>query len=57
MIPVLFRHKWPLRVLIACSLLLLLYYIIDRRNISPAPLLCLPLYDAAVAGDAWLWPS
>ena len=34
----------------ACSVLLLLYYIVDRRNISPAPLLCLPLYDAAVAG-------
>ena len=50
-IPVLFRHKWPVRALIACSLLLLLYYIVDRRNISPAPLLCLPLYDAAVAGS------
>ena len=49
-IPVLFRHKWPLWVLVACSVLLLLYYIVDRRNISPAPLLCLPLYDAAVAG-------
>jgi signal transduction histidine kinase len=49
-VPVLFRHKWPLRVLIACSVLLLAYYILDRRNISPAPLLCLPLYDAAVAG-------
>ena len=50
-IPVLFRHKWPVRALIACALLLLLYYIVDRRNISPAPLLCLPLYDAAVAGS------
>jgi signal transduction histidine kinase len=49
-IPVLFRHRWPLRVLIACAVLLLAYYILDRRNISPAPLLCLPLYDAAVAG-------
>ena len=49
-VPVLFRHRWPLRVLIACSVLLLAYYILDRRNISPAPLLCLPLYDAAVAG-------
>jgi signal transduction histidine kinase len=47
---VLFRRKWPLQALIACSVLLLLYYILDRRNISPAPLLCLPLYDAAVAG-------
>ena len=31
-------------------MLLFLYYTLDRRNISPAPLLCLPLYDAAVAG-------
>jgi signal transduction histidine kinase len=49
-VPILFRHRWPLGSLIACSVLLLLYYILDRRNISPAPLLCLPLYDAAVAG-------
>jgi signal transduction histidine kinase len=49
-LPVIFRHRWPLGSLIACSVLLLLYYILDRRNISPAPLLCLPLYDAAVAG-------
>jgi signal transduction histidine kinase len=49
-VPVLFRRKWPLQVLVACSVLLLLYYVLDRRNISPAPLLCLPLYDAAVAG-------
>ena len=49
-LPILFRRRWPLGSLIACSVLLLLYYILDRRNISPAPLLCLPLYDAAVAG-------
>jgi signal transduction histidine kinase len=49
-IPVLLRHKWPLQVLIACSVLLLLYYWFDRRNITPAPLLSLPLYDAAAAG-------
>jgi signal transduction histidine kinase len=49
-VPILFRHRWPLGSLVACSVLLLLYYILDRRNISPAPLLCLPLYDAAVAG-------
>jgi len=49
-IPVLFRRKWPLQVLIACSVLLLFYYWFDRRDISPAPLLCLPLYDAALAG-------
>ncbi|HEV2374998.1 MAG TPA: histidine kinase [Streptosporangiaceae bacterium] len=49
-VPVLLRHKWPVRVLVACSVLLLIYYTFDRRDISPAPLLCLPLYDAAVAG-------
>ena len=49
-VPILFRHRWPLASLVGVSALLLLYYIVDRRNISPAPLFCLPLYDAAVAG-------
>jgi signal transduction histidine kinase len=49
-VPVLFRRKWPLGALIGCSVLLFLYYSLYRRNISPAPLLSLPLYDAAVAG-------
>ena len=49
-VPILLRRKWPLQVLIACSVLLLIYYIWFRRNISPAPLLSLPLYDAALAG-------
>jgi len=49
-LPIIVRHRWPLGSLIGCSVLLFLYYTLDRRNISPAPLLCLPLYDAAVAG-------
>ena len=49
-LPVLLRHRFPRFELIACSVLLLLYYTFDRRDISPAPLLSLPLYDAAVAG-------
>jgi len=49
-LPVLLRHKWPLQVLIACAVLLLFYYWFERRNISPAPLLWVPLFDAAVAG-------
>jgi signal transduction histidine kinase len=49
-LPVLLRRRWPLGVLIACSVLLLAYYSFDRRDISPAPLLALPLYDAAIAG-------
>jgi signal transduction histidine kinase len=49
-VPILFRHRWPLGSLVGVAVLMLLYYIVDRRNISPAPLFCLPLYDAAVAG-------
>jgi signal transduction histidine kinase len=49
-LPVLLRNRWPRFPLIACSVLLFLYYSLDRRDISPAPLLSLPLYDAAVAG-------
>jgi len=49
-LPVLLRRRWPLQVLITCSVLLLFYYWFARRNITPAPLLWLPLYDAAVAG-------
>ena len=49
-LPVLLRNRFPRFELIACSVLLLLYYSLDRRDISPVPLLCVPLYDAAVAG-------
>jgi len=49
-LPVLLRNRYPRFELIACSVLLLLYYTFDRRDISPAPLLSVPLYDAAVAG-------
>jgi signal transduction histidine kinase len=49
-VPILFRHRWPLRVLIASALLVFLYYIFDRRNISPTPAFAVPVYDAAVAG-------
>jgi len=49
-LPVLVRNRFPRFELIACSVLLLLYYTFDRRDISPVPLLSVPLYDAAVAG-------
>src|SRR5215472_14988652 len=49
-LPVLVRNRFPRFELIACSVLLLIYYSVDRRDISPVPLLSLPLYDAAVAG-------
>jgi signal transduction histidine kinase len=53
-LPVLIRRRWPLRELLGCAVLLFFYYIFDRRNISPAPLLCLPLYDTAAA-DYLVW--
>jgi hypothetical protein len=46
-LPVLLRNRYPR---FACSALLLAYYSFDRRDISPAPLLSVPLYDAALAG-------
>jgi len=46
----LFRHRWPLRVLQISFVAIMLYYSLDRRNISPAPLLGIPVYDAALAG-------
>jgi len=49
-LPVLLRNRYPRSELLGCSLLLLLYYTFDRRDISPAPLLSVPLYDAAAAG-------
>ena len=49
-VPVVFRHRWPFPVLIASAALMLVYYLFARRNISPAPLFFVPLYDAAVAG-------
>lgn len=49
-LPVLLRRRSPLGVLIACAILLLIYYSTDRRNITPVPLLALPVYDAAAAG-------
>jgi signal transduction histidine kinase len=49
-LPVLVRNRYPRFELLACSVLLLLYYTLDRRDISPAPLLSVPLYDAAAAG-------
>jgi signal transduction histidine kinase len=49
-LPILFRRRWPLQVLLACTALMIVLYIVHRRNISPAPALAVPLYDAAVAG-------
>jgi hypothetical protein len=54
-VPILLRRRWPFGVLIACSVLLLVFYSVHRRDISPVPLLALPVYDAATAGYlAWV---
>ena len=49
-VPILFRHRWPFQVMLATAAPIFFYYIFARRNISPAPLFFVPLYDAAVAG-------
>jgi signal transduction histidine kinase len=49
-VPIVFRHRWPFPVLIVSAAAMLVYYIFARRNISPAPLFFVPLYDAAVVG-------
>ena len=49
-VPILFRHRWPFQVMIASAVLIFFYYIFARRDISPAPVFFVPLYDAAVAG-------
>ena len=49
-VPVLFRHRYPRQILILSVIVMFGYYSTDRRNISPAPLLGLPVYDAAVSG-------
>src|SRR5260370_22732735 len=48
-LPVLLRNRYPRFPLLACSVLLLAYYTFDRRDLSPAPPLSVPLYHAAVA--------
>jgi signal transduction histidine kinase len=53
-LPLLLRRRWPLQVLWVSFAAMILYYSLDRRNISPAPLMAVPVYDAALAGYlAW----
>ena len=49
-VPILFRHRYPFQVMLACAALIFFYYIFARRNISPAPVFFVPLYDATLAG-------
>jgi len=53
-LPVLLRRRWPLPVLVTTVVVMCLYYILARRNISPAPVMVLPVYETALAGYlAW----
>ena len=49
-VPILFRHRYPIRAFAGVTVLVLLYYLAARRNISPAPALEVPVYDATVTG-------
>jgi signal transduction histidine kinase len=50
-LPLLVRRIWPLPVLGASFLLMVVFSAVDRRNISPAPLMFVPAYEAALAGS------
>jgi signal transduction histidine kinase len=53
-LPVLLRRRWPLPVLVTTVVVMCLYYLLARRNISPAPVMVLPVYETALAGYmAW----
>jgi len=53
-LPLLVHRRWPRTVLVYTLIAMLLFYIVHRRNISPAPLMVVPVYDTAVAGYlAW----
>jgi signal transduction histidine kinase len=53
-LPLLLRRRWPLQVLWVTFLVMILYYLFDRRNLSPAPVMAVPVYETALAGYlAW----
>jgi signal transduction histidine kinase len=49
-VPIAFRNRYPLRVYAVVAVMVTVYYLVARRNISPAPALMVPVYDAAVLG-------
>ncbi len=49
-VPVLFWRRWPRGVLMASSLLMIVYYSIGMVGIPPSPVLAVPLYAAAAGG-------
>jgi signal transduction histidine kinase len=53
-LPLLVCRRWPRAVLLITFTEMILFYSLHRRNISPAPLLTVPVYETAVAGYlAW----
>jgi signal transduction histidine kinase len=49
-LPLLVHRRWPRAVLLITFATMILFYVVHRRNISPAPLMFVPTYDVAVAG-------
>jgi signal transduction histidine kinase len=49
-LPLLVHRRWPRAVLLITFGEMIVFYLAHRRNISPAPLMVVPTYDAAVAG-------
>lgn len=53
-LPLLASRRWPRAVLLISFAEMMLFYTLHRRNISPAPLMFVPVYQTAVAGYlAW----
>ena len=49
-LPLLVHRRWPRAVLLITFATMIVFYLVHRRNISPAPLMFVPTYDVAVAG-------
>jgi signal transduction histidine kinase len=53
-LPLLVHRRWPRALLLITFGEMIVFYLVHRRNISPAPLMVVPTYDAALAGYlAW----
>ena len=53
-LPLLVCRRWPRAVLLITFAEMILFYLLHRRNISPAPLMFVPVYYTAAAGYlAW----
>ena len=53
-LPLLVHRRWPRAILLITFAEMIVFYLVHRRNISPAPLMFVPAYDAALAGYlAW----